>query len=223
MMLTSGKFGVKIPMEENTVSVFVVEDPRIFSDVIQELLIGYEGEESAFILSDNHEILKMSKEMEIVTDPFSIDFNNRKIQQRLYGEWTDLARDCDVDKAEINRRMIALLERIETRSSYGNIRYQLDFEWADLFKMYQVGFDAEFSDLEEKISEYIKVVSGLMRIKLVCFVNLKSFLSAEQLERVCQVAFYNKLGIILLENTDRNPLKTEKTYIIDKDMCLIIK
>lgn len=223
MMLTSGKYGVKLQFHENEAVVLVAEDPEVFSAMIRELQEEMNGEESSFVLSEGTDILKIAREMELVIDPFSLDFNTRKMQQRLYGEWVELAEDCEVEKADINMRIVRLLEAIEVKSVHGNIHYQMNFEWEDLFKMYQVQFAMDFSDLEEKITEYIKIISGLMRVKLICFVNLKSYLSERQLERVYQVASYNKLTLLLLENLERKQLEKEKTYIIDKDRCLIIK
>lgn len=223
MMLTSRKYDVKLQFHENEASVLIVEDPEVFSDMIGELQEETNGVDSSFVLSEGTDLLKIAREMELVIDPFSLDFNSRKMQQCLYGEWGELAKNCDVEKADINMRIVRLLEAIEIRSVYGNISYQMDFEWESLFKIYQVRFAMDFSDLEEKITEYIKLLSGLVRVKLLCFVNLKSYLSEEQLERIYQVASYNKLTLLLLENLERKQLKQEKTYIIDRDRCLIIK
>ena len=47
--------------------------------------------------------------------------------------------------------------------------------------------------------------------------------SEEQLKEVYQMAFYCKLQLLLIENREQSNLEGEKTYIIDRDRCLIIK
>ena len=75
----------------------------------------------------------------------------------------------------------------------------------------------------EKLLSYMKILSGLLEIRILCIVNLKTYLSEEQLKEVYQMAFYCKLQLLLIENREQSNLEGEKTYIIDRDRCLIIK
>ena len=223
MTLTNGKYNLKLSFEENQVTVLIFESSEMFGEAIwdfQETIIGDTG---PFVLADQMEPISISKQMELIVDPFLLDFNSRKIQQRLYKEWGCLSENYDSEKAEINRKIIDLLGKLQVRSAYDNVNFQLEFDWEDLFKFYRVQFCMEFQDLEEKICEYIKVMSRLMKIKVLVFVNLKTYLSREQLLRVYQMAFYHKIYLLLLENAERKQEKNENIYIVDRDKCLIIK
>ena len=163
------------------------------------------------------------KVMEIVVDPFSLDFNNRKILQKLYKEWTLEANEMFQKKTEINTDIINVLSQLQLNSLYGEIKYNLEFSWEDIFKIYQVGFQTEGEGILEKLLSYMKILSGLLEIRILCIVNLKTYLSEEQLKEVYQMAFYCKLQLLLIENREQSNLEGEKTYIIDRDRCLIIK
>ena len=54
------------------------------------------------------------------------------------------------------------------------------------------------------------------------FINLKTFLSKEEVEELYKECFYRKINIILFENYDNNCIiENEKRIIIDSDLCEI--
>ena len=220
MKLANAEMNLQIEFLENQVIVLIMEEPGTFSAAIQDLLAG---EESQFILYEGEKNYSLEKAMEIVVDPFSLDFNNRKILQKLYKEWALEANEMFQKKTEINTDIINVLSQLQLNSLYGEIKYNLEFSWEDIFKIYQVGFQTEGEGILEKLLSYMKILSGLLEIRILCIVNLKTYLSEEQLKEVYQMAFYCKLQLLLIENREQSNLEGEKTYIIDRDRCLIIK
>ena len=55
------------------------------------------------------------------------------------------------------------------------------------------------------------------------FYNIKEYLEREEIEKLVQCCFYNKIHVLFLETTEKYKLNQEKIYIIDKDRCLIVK
>ena len=86
MILAYSKLNLRMEFIENTVNVLVLEDPVQFSEIVYLLKCDEKVLESPFVLSESDKFLQISKEMEIIVDPFSLDFNSRKIQQQLYKE-----------------------------------------------------------------------------------------------------------------------------------------
>lgn len=68
---------------------------------------------------------------------------------------------------------------------------------------------------------YIKISSELVAIKVFFFVNLRSYLTQDELNELYKMADYYKVSLILLESIERNERSREKRYIIDKDLCFI--
>lgn len=223
MILAYSKLNLRMEFIENTVNVLVLEDPVQFSEIVYLLKSDEKVLESPFVLSESDKFLQISKEMEIIVDPFSLDFNSRKIQQQLYKEMEIVATEFDVEKTEVNGRMLYLIEGIQERLQYQNIAYNLEFSWENLLKLYQVHFEPLCESLLEKLVEYIKIASNLLNLKVIGFVNLKLYLTEEQLHYLYEIAFYNKVNLLLIENIENTQLEEEKLYIVDKDKCIIVK
>ena len=68
---------------------------------------------------------------------------------------------------------------------------------------------------------YIKISSELVAIKVFFFVNLRSYLTQDELNELYKMVDYYKVSLILLESIERNERSREKRYIIDKDLCFI--
>ena len=202
MIMAYSKLNLRMEFIENTVNVLVLEDPVQFSEIVYLLKCDEKVLESPFVLSESDKFLQISKEMEIIVDPFSLDFNSRKIQQQLYKEMEIVATEFDVEKAEVNGRMLYLIEGIQERLQYQNIAYNLEFSWENLLKLYQVHFEPLCESLLEKLVEYIKIASNLLNLKVIGFVNLKLYLTEEQLHYLYEIAFYNKVNLLLIENIE---------------------
>lgn len=73
----------------------------------------------------------------------------------------------------------------------------------------------------ENLWHYIKVMGDLLHIKVFAFVNLKSFLSNEELDLLYKQCFYEQKLLILIESHD-SPFRTdEKKCIVDAEGCVI--
>ena len=75
-----------IELDYQKATEWVIESPELFVQYTQMLYQQMEGAEGEFILSENDEILDFSKQAEIILNPFGLDFNDRRIQKKLYSE-----------------------------------------------------------------------------------------------------------------------------------------
>ena len=67
---------------ENQVNVIAIESPEVLAEYISELKRQISGEDGQFVLSDK-DICRIDKMMEIVIDPWTIDFNSKRIKTKL--------------------------------------------------------------------------------------------------------------------------------------------
>ena len=91
----------------------------------------------------------------------------------------------------------------------------------NLLKAYNVRLETEGVTLLERIVEYLRLLHQLCKIKVIIFVNLKTYLSDSELEQLYEFSAYEKMSFVLLENVHRNRLKNEKICIVDHDCCII--
>ena len=89
MRLANAELILSINIEENIPAVLVIENQKIMTEVVEQLYVLCDSGEGDFVLSDSGKQLSLAKTAEIIINPFSIDFNSRKIQNKLYSELLD--------------------------------------------------------------------------------------------------------------------------------------
>lgn len=221
MKLVNPNLCLDISINENEVNELVIENPAVFSDFVRELLLQVDGTEGDFVLSEEGKVLKIGSVTDVLIDYYSASVNNRKILGRLYKELTGIAEDHLEEKAEINSKLISLLDRMILSTGIQNLNYELDFQWDDIFKMYSIRFDEQYHKLLEKMEVYIKTIANYTDVRIVFLVNIKSYLSFEELMELYRLADYCKINLFLIESRESSERGKEKRYIIDRDKCFI--
>lgn len=221
MKLVHAKYGLEISFKEGIPEILVLEDPNIMRILVAELLDQSSGNEGNFVLSDE-KLLKVDKAVEMIMNPFALDFQNKKITSALFGKMMMIGNEKLIEKSEINHELINLLEDISSRINYSAITYQLEFNWQDLFKIYGVKIE-KTGDFLEDLIEYMKAVSEFCGISVLCFVGLKNYLNHEELLDFYKAARYNKVALLLIESNEKEQLEIEHITIIDRDQCFIQK
>lgn len=219
MRLVNAKYGIDLSLDESRPEILVFENRRIMREITEELWKQCSGLEGSFVMSDN-KVLKIEKNVEIMINPFNLDFQSRKIMNALYTKMSAAANEQVEEKYRINADIINMLDMISSSVNYSGITYQLDFPWTELFKMYGVKIDVP-DDFIARIIEYMKIVSELCGISVFCFVNLKSYLNYEEIMALYKNAEYNKIKLILIEPNETKIIDSEHVTIIDRDLCLI--
>lgn len=85
--------------------------------------------------------------------------------------------------------------------------------------------DVKYEEIEEALLEhlirYIKFVVELLGVKLIIFVNLRSYLSDRQFRKLIQEIKYQEIKVLFIENQEKVCIEGGMRYIIDKDGCEI--
>ena len=82
MKLVNALTGLNIELCENQVNVIVIESPEVLTEYISELKRQILGEDGQFVLSDK-DICRIDKMVEMIIDPWTIDFNSKRIKTKL--------------------------------------------------------------------------------------------------------------------------------------------
>lgn len=212
-----------INFEENIINVLIIENQNLFSKLIEEMLNQIKGEEGRYILSINDEKEELPKFLELIIDPFSLDFNNKKIVSKLYKNIKEIAigEENFFNTAELTTNIIKYLEKLFEDIDFP-IAYSSEMDIEQLLKIFSVKFDVDYQNILEKLVEYITLMDNLEKNQLYVFVNLKTYLTDEEIGEFYKFIFYNKINVLLIENFKRGEnLKEEKIYLIDKDLCRI--
>lgn len=221
MKLIYGERELVMEFRENQVQVAVVENQEYFSRLLENLYRQSTGGEGKFIFSEGDKILSLEKQAEIIWNPFSIDMNNKKILGKLYHELQTISLEESYDAiGNLNAEIIRYLDAISEKVAYP-IRFGMDLNLMDLYKLYGVQLETDGSSTLEKLMDYIKIMSSLCGIHMMIFVNLKDYLSENQIKELYKTAFYYKMNLLLIEAHQRETLPDECTQLIDQEFCVI--
>lgn len=204
MRLVNQKYGLNIDMKEGEVTVLVVEAPHGMTDIVSELQMQVNGKEGEFILSEENEEVKLCKAWGMIMNPFSIDLNERKVLNKLYGELVEDTQDYVEERSAYNQAAIALLDKMIANSSYQELTYDFDMEWNNFFKLYDVKFESQGQNLLEILLEYMRVTASLLRYSGLILVEIKSYLDEKELQELYRMSGYYKIQLILVESVERS-------------------
>lgn len=223
MRLVHSLFENHIDFYENQINVLAIENRKFMAELIQEINNQINGISGRFVLSDNERELKLDKSCELIVDYFNIDFNNRKNLTQLYKVMNKISIDEDMydETIEMKSQLLRFLYDIEDHVEY-SISIDEEFDMISVFKAIDIKFDIEELNFVEKLIEYLMLSRNLCGTRVFVLVNLKSFISYDDLRTFYKSIFYCKLNVLLIENADSdNKIECEKVTIIDQDLCEI--
>ena len=201
---------------------WIIESPILFSSYVRELREQIEGKEGKFVLSKNEDILDISKSVDIITDPLNFNINDKKILSKIYADLSVAAYEEDtyLKTQEVLGNLKSYFLELEQKNL---IMLDLDDEidMQALFKTLGVHISEAEDDFFENLNTYLKVSSILLKRKLIVFINVRSYISDEQLNEILNNAIYNEIRILFIENMQRSCPDRIKQYIIDNTGCEI--
>lgn len=182
----------------------------------------YPQSKTRYVLSDADIELGISKNMDIVFDIFSIDINSKKIVNKLYEEMQQVAysEKLYVKTQEIAQSIQKYILELEQETDY-ILTFTEDVDWMAIFKALRVQHEIIEEDYFEKLIRYIKVATVAMKYKIFVFVNLRSYLSDLQMQKLIQEAIHQEVKLIFVENCVKDCMEGGLRYIIDRDQCEI--
>ncbi|WP_281672071.1 type II-A CRISPR-associated protein Csn2 [Pseudoramibacter alactolyticus] len=223
MILVNEKYDLKIEMRENRSCCLVVEKPEYLADMMMDLIAQSQGDEGGFVLSDHGSLLPIKHYLDLQTDIFHLDLNQRKVMKGIYAALEEVAQEEVEAKGEITTAIISVLERVTSRAAYDNLTFDFDFEWENLFKFFHLRIEEQSLSLEEKLAEYFKILSLVLRKPILCLLHAHIYFSEKQIRELIQLSKYQKLQLLFIEAREPKKIPDEDIYILDQDRCVIIK
>lgn len=223
MKLVERELGLDIELKENVVSVIVVENIALRLPMVDELYSQAMGKDGNWLLVENEKNYEFGKNVEIILEPFSLELNNKKVKTKLYNDIKSIAQDDYFSQGlEVHSHICNYLENLLERIPYP-IKYKEEWNLLELLKAYSVELMEEDDDACEKLFNYIKLVNQVCGISIFILVNIKQYLTEEQIDELYKLAMYSKIQLVLIEfNMYNKKADCEEIYILDEDSCLII-
>ena len=178
------KYGIELSLEENQIITIVVENPRVMSDMLRDIFRQINGEEGGWILSENDKIFPLEKTGVLLDNPLTADCNEKKILTKLYKELSEQAKTSLYEECtQVNSHIISFLEKLFATVPY-HLEMELDVDIAALLKLYGVKVESDGADVLETLIDYLRAISSICNIHVVWILNLKQFLTEEQVRQL---------------------------------------
>lgn len=223
MKLTHMELEKQLVFETGKAVEWIIESPASFSKYVRDLYEIMQNNEGKFTLSDEDEIIDFQKYAELIIDPFLLDFHNRQIQKKLYAELQNLAVGSEfyLQTQELKSQFLKYFIDLEYASGY-DLEIADEIDLPAIFKAVGIQLDGGNEEtLFERIAIYIKIMAELLKKKLVILVNSRSYLTSDQIDQIAELCMYSEVGLLLIENVQRDFSKKRNYCIIDCDECCI--
>lgn len=200
---------------------FVIEPKQEFSSFVFEIWNECNGIEGRVIISESEKRINITKEGMCIINPFDINLNDKKILNQLYKELYKTSNEEYItEKSEMIQGIINYLDNLIISSPYP-ITYNYDIDEIGLYKLFQLGFDDVSTTLLEKVTDFIKLGNKICGLKIFFFVNLKSYLTETEYQKLYDTIKYEEVILINISNLSDYRNTNEKCYIVDEDLCII--
>ena len=206
-----------IIFKEEYINVLQIQDKKLFTNVINSLndnINNIEDTKERIIILDNDIEIKIEKEVLMIIDVFNIDFNQKKIYKQEFERMSEF--QTIFQKLQLN-----------VLDVFNEFPFEFNYKESIGIQEYLKLLGLKISNNKEKIIDtvfsLIDVVEYLSVAKLLVFVNLKLYLSDDELNEIYKYAMYKKVNILLIETgEEKEPLENEKILYIDSDYDEIV-
>lgn len=206
---------------ENFISL-VCENPNTFGDLVDSLNDYYFGvNDEKWVLSEDYKTIDFKKCGDLIQVPFIQNINIKKLEKGLYNYFQN---NLDDDIMELLLELNHSGDQIFEKLSH-NIMFDIDWnhniDIVSLCKVFSLSIIFDGCNWKENLLDYVKLLVELCDVSFLIFVNLDLYMDESNL-----YLFYNEIQsydikILNVSSKEVSSLKTSKTFIIDKDNCII--
>lgn len=210
----------EIAVENNNVFNIEVENKVYFYRLINEFNLISKGvmSDNIFFLDEDDNELNLLNKIDLYIDYFNIEFNSKKIINNLYKMLkTNINEE---DKAKINKYYL----KIKSILAKSFLDYNLplvindEFDIDTILKLLKVTIDSK-NNLLDNLFLLIDINNNFRINELLIFVNLKQYLTLEELNEFYKYSLYNDMKILLIDSQCYGVTnKFEKKLIIDGNL-----
>ncbi|MDE6550082.1 MAG: type II-A CRISPR-associated protein Csn2 [Clostridia bacterium] len=204
----------------DNVCTLVLEDGKFYRDTVLNLIEQSYSGDGDFVLSENNEVLRFDKYVEVISDIFSVDASlNKTIVTGLQKDMAKYAQfEMSNEFTDVFGKLNHMLSRLSYASDFDVVFDDIN-DIAALLKLYRLRPDCDNLCWSERFIMYMDLLRKYTKKQLFIAINLKSCFTADELNRFYKDIIYHNLNFLSIESHDiaSSPLELKK--ILDKDMC----
>lgn len=205
--------------ENHHLNELVIESPIFLRKILRGL--ANQDADSGVSFTEQGEAMNFAKEIDVVYNPLHLDFNNRRAMSTLLKMLvkTSLSEDFYTETNEFKARVVRYLDKIVDSENFVFEVTTGDFALDDIAKAVNIHIVDDEDDFVELLTDYMSMMAELAGIKLFVFLNLRTILLDEEMERLIINLKNHQLDVLLIESRQVVKLSDAERIIIDSDLC----
>ena len=100
-----------------------------------------------------------------------------------------------------------------------DIDFIYEYDISNILKTIDFKFKEDYESLAEKIIDYMLLVREFDSEKCFILLNLRNYISDEEIDDFYKTVLYNKLKVLIISANDYEHSDYESKIVIDSDLC----
>lgn len=208
---------------DDKITILEVENTKVFNGILSDFY-GCSFPYNEIAIESNKGLLS-AKDIFCLIDLYNFDLANKSIVSKLYKyldkyvtENAILRVKYDQAFSEFSNAVHLLLNDIDI-----DFDYQQTNEVKNVLSMINLNINIGDNGILDRLLQFIKISREINLCKIIVLVNVKSFLTNEELVSLYKQSLYYKIPLILLESHHNDKLlENEQKLFVDENFCDII-
>jgi|SRR5699024_8713277 len=211
-----------ISWKKEEVPVIIIENVNYKNKFINDLFLQSKTNNDTPFYISNEAINNDKLNFETIINPFELNVNQVTILNKIRKIYEELIQEDYFKLSELTKDISTYLNNLAL-SLPVSIEWEGNLNIKRLIQLFELSILDDSTKLLEQIINYLQVNSQLGMSNLFVFLNLKQFLSQEELDELYLFIQYEEIFLILIENQNNETgnNSVEKQFIIDDDLCVI--
>ena len=180
-------------------------------------------ETEEFYFTENNEEIKLNKKIRIITNYYDFDFNNKKYINELIKNISNNTDDNILLK--LNNNYNKLYKVLSSLINSVDLNFKVDiydeFSINEILNNFNLSIPSK-DNLLDNLILLIDIEKQFNINKVLVFINLKDYLSREEIIEFEKYCIYNNVYVILFDNSKYKNNSYEKKFLIDNDLSEVI-
>ena len=201
------------------VNELVVENKRMFFNLVNSMAMQAEGLSGDCVLSISNKPVEFSKYADLTLQFAPFQLNRKSLITKLYSVLEKNAVNAEnyvktgEVLGEIERYLLQLSEDLPFEINCQKLAI------GPIIRALSPEFEENDKDTLEKIFTYMELVCELDRDKMFIMFNMRTYFSDDEMSNFIESACLHDFKVLLVENFSSTRLKNVRRFTIDMDLC----
>ncbi len=209
-----------IELKENEISAIEIENKRYFYRIVKDLYDIYDNElsEDIYLIDDNNKEINISNKIKIFIDYFNFKLDSKKYTNDIT-KYINKILSEETKEILLNQyKKIINLYKKELNNIDLPLVLDTDLDIENITKLIKVSIDTN-KELINNLFTLIDLENIFQTKNILVFINLKQYLSKEEIEELYKYSIYSRITLLLIDSQSYGTtLTNERKLIIDENL-----